>query len=521
MSPAPSHDLTISLDPGSDAGRALAGGGGLARALGEMYGLVPDSARSSDGGTVLRRTRGQEASVRVIDARPTGEPTTPRAVVVSLSDDPAVPEPFRGRRIPELLGDRPFVPAPGEVVLASCDGGALWTRSVAPDGSEAHRVAVPPPGLDSGTLLEAFRPGRFVGLLPLLAAARATRGSLPLPAAIQIDDPNLHATRYGFLDYRDIGRLARAAPFHVVMATIPLDAWRTSRAAAREFAAGGLSLCVHGNDHVSRELGRERTDAELDRLLVQALGRIARLERASGIRVSRVMAPPHGACAANVPRALVRSGFSALTISRPRPWGPPPADADDVLLGARRAELVDGLPLIRRIHVDDIDLVPFAAFLEQPLVVYGHHWDWPGGADDLAATAARIDGITPTAWGPLEDAVRHGVETWREGTTLQIRMYGRDATVEVPADASDVTVLPEERHPADALDTATVVSTVREGRSSPEILLLRLTASDTVRPATTRSPPRSLLPIARRLLTESRDRLQPVRAGGRGRGRLR
>ena len=194
-----------------------------------------------------------------------------------------------------------------------------------------------------------------MGLLPLLHFLRqllADEGwKLPAPrAAFVIDDPNLHWPSYGFLKYPQLAEHASRHGYHLAFATVPLDGWRVdARAVAtmREHPAA-LSLLIHGNDHVARELAGLDSDRQAEAAMAQALRRIAALERASGLSVARVMAPPHGVCSEAALRAMFRLGFEAACISRPYPWrdGLP---APTPLAGWHPAELVaGGIPVAPR-----------------------------------------------------------------------------------------------------------------------------------------------------------------------------
>ena len=253
-----------------------------------------------------------------------------------------------------------------------------------------------------------------------------------------IDDPNLHRSRYGTLDFTEIARVAHEVPLHAAIATIPLDAWHADRRAVETFrgAPSALSLLVHGNNHVSRELARPLSDGDAVAQLAQALARISRLERKTGLRVSRTMAAPHGACSRPTIRRLARVGFRALTISRPRPWADDDVDTTpdsvEALSGARPVEIVDGLPLVLRTHVDRLDHLPFAAFLRQPLVVYGHHWDWPAGADDLARTAEEVARVSDVRWVGMDDVLGDGARVAYSGSVAEITLDARAGRIELP-----------------------------------------------------------------------------------------
>ncbi len=302
-------------------------------------------------------------------------------------------------------------------VLARVEERAVWWQSG--DGG-LHCSLYPLAELGEGqTLRDHLCPGSFMGLLPLLhflGALLADQGwKLPAPrAAFVIDDPNLHWPSYGFLKYPQLAEHASRHGYHLAFATVPLDGWRVdARAVAtmREHPAA-LSLLIHGNDHVARELAGLSSDRRAEAAMAQALRRIAALERASRLSVARVMAPPHGVCSEAALRAMFRLGFEAACISRPYPWrdGLP---APTPLAGWHPAELVaGGIPVAPRqaLSAPREDLV-FRALLGQPLILHGHHGDFADGLDLLEQAAADINDLGEVRWGPLDGvagrALRH------------------------------------------------------------------------------------------------------------------
>ena len=167
---------------------------------------------------------------------PRGHPYAPGAgIQVAIADD-GVPKPFRGRSIPEAIVARGLSNVDGDDVLAHQERKAVRSRR-----GSVERVAAAPGLGDRETLRDAFRPGRFLGLLALLSFVERTSGRTlardDLRASIVIDDPNLHRPRYGSLDFAAIARAARLTPLHVAMATIPLDAWYADRRAVDGLAA--------------------------------------------------------------------------------------------------------------------------------------------------------------------------------------------------------------------------------------------------------------------------------------------
>ncbi len=327
---------------------------------------------------------------------------------VKFTNTPDVDRPFRGRTLEDQ-----YLPEGGlagladdEVAVATVDGDVLWASRPC-RGAERHRVAMPFPGLDAGQVLrDIFRPGRFLALLPLaqlLDRLRQERGwrRPESRATILIDDPNLHAVRYGHIDYRSIAEHARAHRYHVAFAMVPLDTWYSSPHAARVFRNNAcfLSLLIHGNDHLREELGHPYGADVYASVAAQALRRIDRFERATGLEVARVMAAPHGRCVEAAAIALHRTGYDALCISRPYPWlQAPPADLP--LVGWFPADhVVGGLPVLPRYAIaKEAEELVFRAWLGQPLIVYGHHGDARSGYARMAEIAAFVNGLGDMRW---------------------------------------------------------------------------------------------------------------------------
>ena len=150
---------------------------------------------------------------------------------------------------------------------------------------------------------------------------------------------------------------------------------------------------------------------------------------------------------------MVRVGFDALTISRAQPWLDTSDEHEnrDPVSDARRVSVEAGLPIVRRTHVDRLETLPYSAFLRQPLVVYGHHWDWPGGAEAVAETAAAVARITDVEWLPMADVARWGSEVTRNGAQIALDVRSRQTLVEVPAGVTTLVVDPESIDPRDRL----------------------------------------------------------------------
>ena len=415
----------------------------------------------------------------------------------------------------------------GAAVLASCDGAPTWTRS----GASESALLIPAELGPREALRERLCDGRSAALLPLLHFLRARTEAIRwLPpaarASLLFDDPNLHWPSYGFVKLGELGRHAREHGYHVALATVPLDAWFAHPAALRALQESdeATSLLVHGNDHDGGELGRVATETDAISLAAQALRRVEAFGRRTGVTVDRVMVPPHEACSQATLSGLRRCGFEAITMTRPYPWVEfephswlaRPEQAGP-LVGWGPAEFVEGVPVLLRHPIagrSSAELV-LRAFLDQPLILYGHHEDALGGPDALLEAVEEVNRIAPAHWGSLSEIAATSFETRRDGSRLAVRLLTRRAQIEIPDETEQLTVeLPavgmepdrqrlrvagEEIRPGEPL-------AVEPGRS----LEITLSPLDAINPAAVPAPRRRPLAVARRLASEGRDRLQPL-----------
>ena len=413
--------------------------------------------------------------------------------------------------------------ADGNAVHASCRGRALWTRRGA-----VQRVALAPDELlPDESLRDLLAPGRWLSLLPLVHFLReVTAGSkwqLPATrAAFVIDDPNLHWRSYGHVRFADLARAAEEGNFHVAFATVPLDAWFVHRPVAQLFGERKrvLSLLIHGNNHTREELARPRPDQRAYALLAQALRRAATLEERSGVAVSRVMVAPHGLCSEQMMRAMLRTGYQGLCHA----WGSPRA-IDRPLADWEPAEIrAGGLPVFPRLPMtaprDDLVL---RSFLGQPLILYGHHGDLADGVGVLDEAAAFVNREHGVVWGSLTDIARSRYVTRRDGKALRVRVFTREAKLDVPAGVEKVIVELPRTHGEPEREIVTL-TTARDSAGSgfpngvsgpfpiaePGAVRISLARTDALDPSRVSPPRPRLQPIVRRAAAECRDRLAPI-----------
>jgi hypothetical protein len=455
------------------------------------------------------------------------------AAPLAFADDAALGRALRGA----ALRDAWALPlaevrhAPGTRVLATLDGRPVWT--VRDDGgAEHHRVGAAANELGAGEALrDRLTTNRCLALLAFVQFVRSLVGDAssarPLRAAFLLDDPNLHWPTYGHLRYAEILEQAERHNYHLSVAMVPLDSWLVHPAALKLFRDGAarLSLTVHGNDHDGPELRTLRGDEDAARVAAQALVRAARFERRTGVAFDRVMVPPHEAASEAAAIALRNAGFEAMCMTRPYPWladGLPwltaPPDAGP-LVGWRYADVVaGGLPaLLRWAFEGSPDELVLRAFLRQPLVVYGHHDVLADGPDVFARTAELINGLGEVRWGSLASIARGGYEARAAGDTLYVRILTRRVAVELPTGIATVAVDSGVVDPR-AETQLWVGSGAQAARRlpadepvrTPRTGVLELELRPAARPSIAGSRRTSSRRIARRLVSEARDRARAI-----------
>jgi hypothetical protein len=457
------------------------------------------------------------------------------AATFDLARSPLLDPRLRGASLPdhrllsglrvEGAGDRP---SPAATVLARWGEHPVWWA----EGPLRIAMLAPCELGESEALRDRLCEGRSLALLPLVEFLRGLTHEIawtpPPPAASYIiDDPNLHWPTYGYIELGPLARHARTHGYHAVLATVPLDTrWVHSGAlGAIAESAGAISLAVHGNDHDGGELGRADTTMAATALAAQALRRVARFERRTGHTIERVMVPPHEACSAATVAALLRCGYEAISMTIPFPWlgvaradwlaRPPHADA---LVGWRPIDRGTGLPTILRHPLVGRSAAEMRlrAYLDQPLVLYGHHDDLAPGLDLLSGAQAEVDAIAPgTTWSSLATISRRAYETRVEGATLAVRPLANQLRVEVPAGTEALRFEPPPGPPSSP-------RLIVDGRQAeygepvpvaPDAKVVTVDSGPApIEPAEVPSPPRRPLAVARRIAGESRDRLAPLLA---------
>jgi hypothetical protein len=307
---------------------------------------------------------------------------------------------------------------------------------------------------------------------------------------------------------------------------VPLDARLVHPEAARLFKenASRMSLLVHGLNHEHRELVKPLPEAARAAALVRALAQIEGFERRSGVHISRVMCAPHGEASEDYLATMLGFGFEAQFADLPFPWLTDDPPAGPALTYWRPANFVaGGLPVIPRYPLTyDSDEIVLRAYLDHPLVLYGHHEDVEDGLDLLARVASLVNGLGTVRWCSAEEIARTNYLTRRRGDVFEVALDSRRVEVHVPDGITTLRVHIPPVHgraaePELVVGGRTVAVEREHGAGIAEVRLtdamplrLELRARDRVARNALRPAALRPWPIARRVLTEGRDRLRPI-----------
>jgi hypothetical protein len=454
----------------------------------------------------------------VASALPSAAPETRENVW--LTDADALDRRLRGIELHDRLS-APLLPVQRrDAVLASARSGAAWT--VRDEGAPVYRVRSVLAELEPHQVLWSMLSQRPIAIIALVQFLRAVSARTDwrrpaLRAAFMFDDPNLRWRSYGFIDYRRLLAHAEEHGYHAAMATIPLDGARAHRPTARLFARrpDRLSLVVHGNDHVKEELHAVREQHRALAVAGQARRRIAVFEHRSGVRVDRVMTPPHGLCSEATTRALGAVGFDALCAEHALPWTDhlPP---EKPLAAWGPADFVGGCAVIPRIPLDSSAAsIALRAFLDQPLVIYGHHSDVAQGLDRLAEIAERVNRLGDVRWMSLGEIAHSNQELRSENGRAVVRPLARRIRLELPEHVRELVVDAPEDLLAETLSGWSLqggpVSAFGELAAAPAGTgWLRLHGRSDVDARHVPAPAWRARPRLRRAAVEARDRALPL-----------
>ena len=229
-------------------------------------------------------------------------------------------------------------------------------------------------------------------------------------AGLVIDD-SLLRRRYGCIDFEKLLASARLHRYHVTVAFIPWNHWRTRRREAELFRnySDVFSICVHGNDHTKSEF---HSEDEQD-LVARADEAVTRMEshcERTGIPYEAIMVCPQERYSVKALRAIGDSKrFAVVVNARCIPDDPAATgqvSAADLLLPAQDSWF--GMPILKRHYAaDGMAQFALALFLGRPAILVEHHDAFHSGTDSIENFAAEVRKISPhVRWAPLGETIK-------------------------------------------------------------------------------------------------------------------
>jgi len=239
-------------------------------------------------------------------------------------------------------------------------------------------------------------------------------------ANLTIDDPCLKEP-YGHVSYKGLSNEMEEANFHTTIAFIPWNYDRCEDGVASLFREhpARFSICVHGNNHDHYEFYKYETDLtdswpakplhDQEEDIIQAIARMERFSKLTGVDYDRVMVFPHAIAPAKTLGLLKKYGFLST------------ANAGNVPPGSKLPRVQTSThsfepPLFENFvsldrwpagHVSKDDIVG-ALSQGKPLLFYEHHEFFENGIDAFNPIAEMVNAIEPRVqWKSLGYISRH------------------------------------------------------------------------------------------------------------------
>lgn len=364
--------------------------------------------------------------------------------VVNFSSSKFLPQLLRGQSmltkeakdLNEIRISEPFE------VLAQVQGLPIWVVSSRHKNQYYTSVSLPD-FENENRLCEFFNGETFLKLLPLycffrFSVCRSLWEPPPMRSCIIVDDPNLHWSSYGPINYRDLLGYCNKHNIHIAFATIPLDGWYVHPKTAGIFRENDrhLSLLVHGNNHSKGELARPKQQDEALNYFAQSLHRIKRMEVTSGLSVDCAMVPPHGLVSKATALVLSQLGFEAICTNRWSLWQHiKPWELSSNFGMEPAGFLADNMPVLNRFRmVSPIcrNEIIIAALLGIPIIPYCHVADFANSFSEIEKTVSFINKFEQVCWLSISEILRSNYSGSQIDNILRVRAYSNKIKIMTP-----------------------------------------------------------------------------------------
>lgn len=226
-------------------------------------------------------------------------------------------------------------------------------------------------------------------------------------AAFVIDDPLLKPS-YGYIHFPQLLASARSHSYHVTLAFIPWNGWRSRREEVALFRryADCFSICVHGCDHNRQEFGARDYPLLLDKTRI-AIERMDAHAKRVDIPYSPVMVCPQEECSAEAWRSFAdnrRLLAMANTSCLPRGELNQVLTSNDLLLPAHDAYFA--FPIFKRYYSGNSAQFALSLFLGRPAILVEHHNYFRDGPRQIEEHVRQLRHMCPeVTWASLETIV--------------------------------------------------------------------------------------------------------------------
>jgi hypothetical protein len=226
-------------------------------------------------------------------------------------------------------------------------------------------------------------------------------------AGMVIDDPLLR-NNYGFISFRQLLESGRKHGYHITLAFIPWNYWRTHASDAKIFLnySDCFSVCAHGCDHTNREFRSTDYESLLNKNFI-ARQRMERLRQRTGMPNEPLMVCPQEQYSLEAMRAFADSRqFIGLvcTACMPRNLTSPQLRGADLLLPAQDSFF--GFPVFKRHYWRGMSVFAMALFLGKPAILVEHHEFFRKGPAGVDAFVSALSKLQPNMkWTSLVETV--------------------------------------------------------------------------------------------------------------------
>jgi len=261
-------------------------------------------------------------------------------------------------------------------------------------------------------------------------------------ANLTVDDPFL-IEPYGNLEFKGLLTSMQTHNFHTTIAYIPWNYDRSNPEVVKLFLdhPNRYSIAIHGNNHDHYEFYKYNKVPlkEQENDIIEALNRMEKFEKLTGIPYDKIMIFPHGIAPAKTLELLKRNDFVAtvnnqdvpLETKRPQStfYGIEPAIMDYADFAVLKRHSTQGYRIWSfKKAKSGIEVAPYAfdLFIDKPVLIVAHQDFFFSGINAFNSTADTINNLAgEVKWTSLGNILKHlYLEKTNDDGSVDVRMYG-------------------------------------------------------------------------------------------------